>query len=215
MIKKECMDNLFKQFIESRYHGYNIERKHIDIIKDEFSNWIKERKQLADDYSNFLLCNSFEIDKPDVAEIGKCFVDSSSKDLNNLIITPYTNGFENCNNQNIIYGRLTEENRKPFIVAKTKIIDPKDLISTYMTQNPYNFDDTVVLNEIFRKTNNNCIIGMYGSISDADYEKKVKLIELLSEDNDNYSEMIYDTNNGNYFVATGNRTIIKQKFKCK
>ena len=196
------LHNLVNQFKEAT----NI--KNTDISSEEFqkelNNWLKERQETAEVYAILLECMNVDYDYSETAEIGKGIHDTLARDKQTTIITPYTEGFNNLNQE--------------IIKADFKVItnnDP-DYISNFpfrsiMTQNPY--DESNILNWEYLFNNDNYIttFGIYGRTYDKDRKQKIRMLESLkSRILTNYREETFKLNDQYGHIIT-----TRKKYRVK
>lgn len=175
---------------------------------EDFHNWLISQKINGDTYLYLMNKSNIITDLGDVAEVGKGYEDSIvlSHDQTS-IITPYPESIL-CPPYGELYdAKFTVYDGKPVLLDKYTFTEkePADGISTYMTQNPYSYDELDKWAELHNNiTIDGIIVGVYGGNTDKD--KEAKLEKLMQFKNrlgywyiDNY------TNVGGhyyYFIAT-------------
>lgn len=166
--------------------------KNVDIksqlFMSEFSEWIKSRQNIGDNYLNLLeYMELYRYSDPDTAEIGKGQYDSIVKPFNTTIITPHSKGLETLDQSRIITSDFRVYENMPVLCSTnekgTNLIDPITSTSTltFMTQNPYTSEQIRNWGQLHNSGENNIIVGIYGSIYDKDIEQKIKELETLRD----------------------------------
>lgn len=176
------MDNLFKQFKESRGYNFVLEEENQNVI-DEFVSWLQIQKEMGEDYSSLLNDLGILYDKQECAEIGKGKYDSIAKNLDTTIITTD----EDINPKGIfIHSGFKVYSGLPTIISKIterKItmgrINTK-IINTFMTHNPYN--ERLVDNwQELPKHNSNIVVGIFGDKNDKNIKDKINFLKRFKE----------------------------------
>lgn len=198
MIKKInyiYLNNLIEQF-KSSTGIRKIDVNSKEFIKD-FSNFLNLNKSIGDEYRKFARELGL-ISFTSAIEVGKGCLDTiTTSDI--LMITPYEEGLKN---EKLINGDFKVIESMPIVtkddesfIVNTRIID------RFITQNPYS--KTSIKNwESLHNVGANITIGVYGSLSHKDKDKKILELKefkrkLLTDD---YEEE-YETFDNMYFYA--------------
>ncbi len=206
------MEQYLKDLIEQYKLATGI--KSIDLQSEEFvtdfTAWLNERQQIAKNYAYFLDAMELHFAYADCAEIGKGGYDTIVKPFKTMLITPASQSLPDSEFQNrVINGNVRISGNKPILVKQVlgknqyKEI-PRDIISTYITQNPAKASYIFGWENLHNTYRNRIIVGVYGNIYDKNREAKLKLIKdfkaKLNEGNliDDYTTM-----GDNYFYAVG------------
>lgn len=191
--------NLYKQYCDARgvvcnpFDGKN--------LSYDFLEWITINKLMAKEYSDYLLyLGHFE--SKTVAEVGKGRYDSiASEEM--AIISPYADTFELPKRELFVIDGV------PLIEQGGKIVLPEEQI--LLTHNPYDEMRIINWSRVHNLGEYDISIGMFGSIYDEDFLKKVKLIEEISKQMTKDHVIDYDTDKDKYFCSLNSKRKIKVK----
>ena len=202
---KSNREELIRQFVAAK----NI--KQVDLnsksFLEEFSNWLKERKEAGDKYLSIISRFGLFKDNSKCAEVGKGIEDSITLPYNTKLLSPYIDVNMISNPNRVIDADLSVYKNDTFPIISTKEIKiqvvPNSKIATYMTQNPYNNKMIEGWNQLHNSGYNNIVVGIYGNEHDKDkHEKKDMLLRLRRKLNGNFTELEYVFND-EYFCVVG------------
>ena len=175
-------NNLVNQYKEAMgYKNINLKSK---CFKQEYLEWLKERKKIGYRYLDFLYEMKQEIIERSTAEVEKSSDDSIIQPFDTTIISPYE------------YYDIEDKTR--IIPARMMILDeeivlqipPKDQIrlmmlprnlKLLMTQNPYSPYSIADWDALHNSENYDIAVGIYGSIYDKDIKEKLNMLKSLKE----------------------------------
>ena len=173
---------------------------------DEFSDWIGKRQLIGEGYNDFLDYMGVGYRSESCAEIGKGSFDSIVKPFETTIITP-DSSFVTEDPERIICGNMRVFNDMPVLITSTheeKQYDmiPRDIIRTYMTQNPTSEKSILNWENLHNSGKNNIIVGIYGSMYDKDITDKIKQLKAFRAGltSDDYAEDYASTRDGYFYV---------------
>ncbi len=208
------MEKYFRKLIEEFVNARGVkssDMKSDDFIAD-FHQWIKERKKIGLQYVCFLDHLGFDYKELNCAEIGKSGYDSIVVPYNTTIISRVPNTFDFTIRSKVASGNMKVIHNEPTFInqhGKLKVI-PESVLRAYMTQNPFSMQNIDGWDDLHNSKRSNIIVGVYGSIHDKDYEKKIHQIDLfLKQLDEDYVEE-YASLGENYFYAVGSRGLVKQ-----
>ena len=97
------LDVLYSKFLKAK--GYNKMSVDSKYMNDEFEEWLERCSMQLDEYRAYLDYRRIRYNDSDVVEVGHGSLDTLiPKNSKSLIITPYSNSFENKNEYNILDG---------------------------------------------------------------------------------------------------------------
>lgn len=181
------LDVLYSKFLKAK--GYNKMSVDSKYMNDEFEEWLERCSMQLDEYRAYLDYRRIRYNKNDVVEIGHGALDTvMPKNSKSLIITPYSNSFENKNEYNILDGYFKcntlgigayEKDPKVHTFDNNLIADLRNY-NTFVTQNP---NDLRVLHDISRAhiIGKNILVCFYGNNCDADRKLKMDILKELKE----------------------------------
>lgn len=190
--------NLYKQYCDAI--GIICEPSNMTNPSNDFIEWVAQNKMLSKKYKDYLLLLGY-IDSKSVYEIGKGKYDAISSDKSG-IISPYGETFGQKNLSFFIIGNT------PLIQSGSEIIVPD--IDVILTHNPF---EEMHAENWFKMHNAGLYdisIGMYGSIYEEDFDKKIKFLEKLSSKMTEDHRIDYDTDKDNYFCTLNSKRKIKR-----
>jgi hypothetical protein len=194
---------LFKQYCDAK--GLDISRVE-NVYSEDFMVWIKDNKELLEAYEEYLRICGINFEQEDLIEIGKGKYDSLM-DHGVSIITPYasTMGKE--------YSRLMISEGTALEVRMYGIskIEGKVLL----THNPYFSHDVANWPMIHNRGINDISIGVFGSIQDEDYKKRIELLTKLSKKMTDDYVLNYDTCEDKYFCTLNSKRKVNRKIKIR
>ena len=195
--------NLYKQYCDAK--GIVFKPIHIENISYEFLEWITINKLCAKEYRDYLLYLGYHNSKS-IAEIDKGRYDSIAfGDIE--IISPYAYTLNLPNAQIFFIEGI------PFIEKERKILLSEKQV--LLTHNPYDLTNIQKWINIHNLGRYDISIGMYGSIHDENYSKKIKCIEDLAKKmNEDYT-IEYDTDKDKYFCSLNSKRKVKIKILKK
>ena len=193
---------LFELFAKST--GRKIKKENYakvyDVLKNEFLEWLYIYKKMTFEYRQYLeQYYNINLDTSEVAELGKCNLDSVVRD-DAVMITPYGHSFTD----------LYHKDSKLIVTEKDIKIDFGYCvenaigINLYITQNPYLYTNVISdLKKLSDYHKKNIILGMYGKVYDSDRKGKIKILKQFKSglDNNNQFELDYNTSRDNYFCT--------------
>lgn len=204
---KSNREELIKQFVLAR--GI----KHTDLgsqsFLKEFSNWLKEQKEIGDKYISFISNFGLFNNSVRCAEVNKGIEDSVTLPYNTRLLSPYIDINKISEPSRVINANffVYKNYNTPIISTKEVKMEviPSDKIKTYMTQNPY---DSNMLNDwscLHNSKRNNIVVGVYGKEYDKDKnEKKDMLLRFRKQLNNDFREIEYVLND-DYFCVIGSK----------
>ena len=191
--------NLYKQYCDARgvicnpFDGKN--------LSYDFLEWITINKLMAKEYSDYLLYLGYLKSKT-VAEVGKGRYDSiTSKEM--AVISPYADTLELPKSELFVIDGV------PLIEQGGKIVLPEQQI--LLTHNPYDEMRIINWSRVHNMGDYDISIGMFGSIYDEDFSKKIKLIEEISKRMTEDHVIDYDTDKDKYFCSLNSKRKVKVK----
>lgn len=195
--------NLYKQYCDARgivcnpFDGKN--------LSYDFLEWITINKLMAKEYSDYLLYLE-HLKSKTVVEVCKGRYDSIASEKM-AIISPYADTLGLPNSELFIIDGV------PLIERGGKIVVPEEQI--LLTHNP--FDEMRIINwsRVHNIRSYDISIGMFGSIYDEDFSKKVKLIEEISKRMTEDHVIDYDTDKDKYFCSLNSKRKVKVKTLTK
>ena len=166
----------------------------------DFMEWFGERKVLTDNYLRFLSYLDLGPFYDDTAEVGKGGLDSAVKDFDTTIITSFPGSFRGIDLSRILEGKLMVSGGFPYLMgqgvdAGQFTLIPSETITTYMTQNPYTFEDIRNWEMLHNSNSAGIIVGIYGKSWDRDKNSKIKMLEELVKKMDDFNDVIIDFEN--------------------
>lgn len=192
---------LFQQFNNTK--GYTNPDYNSKIYIEEFCEWIINQKSISGFYVDLLSQFNLDINNPDVAEIGKGKYDSIALP-NTQIVSEFGETLGQKNKRLIIY------QGEP-IITGSKLYQGQ-VVDKFITQNPYNIRKVQGWEQLHYGYGDICI-GMYGSITDKNFEYKMNILKyfdsLLSDD----SILEYETIDDKYlaFIKSDKKVLRKTK----
>lgn len=195
--------NLYKQYCDAI--GIICEPSNITNLPDSFIEWVAQNKLLSKKYKEYLLSLGY-IDGKSVYEIEKGKYDAISSDKSRIISS---------------YGEtLGQENLDFFIIGNTPLIQSsKEIIvpdiDIFLTHNPF---EEMHSENWFRMHNTGLYdisIGMYGSVYEEDFGKKIKFLEMISSKMTEDHRIDYDTDKDKYFCTLNSERKIKRLILTK
>ena len=191
--------NLYQQFCDAR--GISFDSKQAFEFIDDFCNWVVENEKLMTKYQEYLFALDYLYGKT-ISEVGKGKYDSF-KLIDSIIVSPYAETLGIANSELFIFGNC------PLIITKQGITVPKTDI--LLTHNPY--AEMMIYNwsKIHNSQSYDISIGVYGSIYDSDFAKKIKMIEILSKQMESDHQVDYDTDKDNYFCTINSKRKTKSR----
>lgn len=195
--------NLYKQYCDAI--GIICEPSNITNLADSFIEWVAQNKLLSNKYKEYLLSLGY-IEGKSLYEIGKGKYDSISSDKSR-IISPYGETLGQENLDFFIIGNT------PLIQRNKEIIVPD--IDVFLTHNPF---EEMHAENWFRMHNaglNDISIGVYGSIYEDDFNKKIKFLEMLSSKMTEDHRIDFDTDKDKYFCTLNSERKIKRLILTK
>ena len=191
--------NLYKQYCDARSVVCNpFDGKNLSY---DFLEWITINKLMAKEYSDYLLYLG-HLESKTVAEVGKGRYDSiASEEM--TIISPYADTLE------LLKRELFVIDGVPLIEQGEKIVLPEEQI--LLTHNPYDEMRIINWSRVHNMGDYDISIGMFGSIYDKDFSKKVKLIEEISKRMTEDHVIDYDTDKDKYFCSLNSKRKVKVK----
>ena len=191
--------NLYKQFCDAS--GIICNPFGFNQYIDEFADWVAHNKKITEKYREYLLSLGY-INGKTVSEVGKGMYDSLYL-TDSTIISLYAETICLSNSELFIIGSY------PLIQQKGIIVRPDTEI--LLTHNPY--DEMRIMNwsRVHNMGDYDISIGMFGSIYDEDFSKKVKLIEEISKRMTEDHVIDYDTDKDKYFCSLNSKRKVKVK----
>ena len=190
--------------------------KNADINSKEFSEWVKERELTGIKYTLFLEYLKVRFKDNDCCEIGKGEYDSIIKPYDTLMITSATPVNE-VDPIRVIDGRLSILKGTPILIRHKNncyFADyiPSDIISTYMTQNPFNDGDVANWEDLHNSGESNIVIGIYGKTYDLDRMDKIRRMMDFQQKLSNYDyNEDYSVLGDDYYFAIGTNSYVRER----
>ena len=191
--------NLYKQYCDARgvicnpFDGKN--------LSYDFLEWITINKLMAKEYNDYLLCLGY-LESKTVAEVGKGRYDCiASKEM--AVISPYADTLGLPKSELFVIDGV------PLIELGGKVVLPKQQI--LLTHNPYDEMRIINWSKVHNIGDYDISIGMFGSIYDEDFSKKVKLIKEISKRMTEDHVIDYDTDKDKYFCSLNSKRKVKIK----
>ena len=189
--------NLYKQYCDARGLIFNpIDVKNFSY---DFLEWITKNKLMTKEYGDYL-CYLGHLNFKTVAEVGKGRYDSIAS-LEMAVISPYASDLSKK--------ELFVIDGVPLIEKSGKIVLPQQQI--LVTHNPYEEMRIMNWSLIHNFGDYDISIGMFGSIYDEDFSKKIKLIENISKQMTEDFVLDYDTDKDKYFCSLNSNRKVKIK----
>lgn len=192
--------------------------KNVDVNSQafiqEFSEWIKSRQIIGNEYGSFIEYMGVHPAIGDSSvEIGKGKYDSIVLGTDIPMITPYSDGIKRTSAE-IITADFGIYEGTPMIIRHNKGGNQLEMVDTqavrrFLTQNPY--EQSCIRNwEQLHNAGDNITVGIFGSIYDKDIEQKIKQIETLKSGliDDSFKEE-YATENDMYCYAISSTRKVK------
>ena len=191
--------NLYKQYCDAK--GIFFEFSAGENLSKDFIKWLILSEKLAIKYIEYL--NSLDyFNSSSIAEIGKGRYDSiASKEM--AVISPYADTLQLPSSELFIIDGV------PLIEQRGKIVLPQQQI--LLTHNPYDEMRIIDWSSVHNRGDYDISIGMFGSIYDEDFSKKVKLIEEISKRMTEDHVIDYDTDKDKYFCSLNSKRKVKVK----
>ena len=198
--KKRIVRLLEEKYILAR--GYKNMKS---ISEKDFIRWIFERKEIGNEYVDFLENLNLSIKTPQTAEIGKSMFDTIVSSFDTTVITPHD--YFETGKRVLKYDFFP--NREPRLIKyndeKMDIIPVPEDIKQFITQNPYDEFDLIGYEDLFNG-NYDVIVGMYGHIHDNDKERKLRMLrDLKDKITTNRYNIEYECSRDAYFAAIYNK----------
>ena len=180
-IVKDNMKELFKQFCDA----YGIDKPNLEdkTMVKVFFEWLKEEKRDNDKfYLNILDDLGINYENSRTIEVGKNACDSLVIPYRTIIAPKSGEGLEELGNREIV-SNLRFHVNLPFLIQKGIHVDhsiPCDVYDTFMTQNPYSFDEIAEWYKL-PYAYHNVIVGAYGDVNDAEKAAKRQMMYQFME----------------------------------
>ena len=180
-VLRENMKELFRQFCEA-YGIKNVNYEDSTLIT-AFFEWMKEEKKDNDKfYLSQLKKLGINIKTNHTIEVGKNECDSLVVPYDTVIAPKFSEGFEDLGKR-VIVSNLKFHGNLPFLIQKGVHVDhsiPCDVYNTFMTQNPYSFDEIAEWNKL-PYAYHDIVVGVYGDVNDADRAIKQNMMYQFME----------------------------------
>ena len=211
------MEKYYKYIADQIKSATGIKTNNADSreIVAEHIDWLKERRKIGEEYTKFLDYLGLNYQDPSCAEVGKTRLDSVILPYETTMITP-DSLIDSKHSKLIINGDMKVINSKPVLYTynydnysyDAEII-PADIISTYMTQNPYLPNSILSWETLHNSKLHNIIVGVYGSWGEQDLLAKIKQLKAFKDKlaDDSYIEEHESTQNGYLYVIASNPKI--------
>ena len=192
-----AMDSYRKNILKDYYYskkGYYNSGEETDFF--ELHRFLLKRREQMELYWETLLARPERkaINCSQSIEMNKGFFDSLTTISNLSAITPYTKSFDDSSDvqkyDRLTYGVLSRTILSPVMftpyVEKSSIYCPvREDISFVLSQNPYNNSDFETARNLFDDGSADIIAGIYGDVTDKDYEIKRDALLRTFENRDN------------------------------
>lgn len=186
----ECyIYELYKQYCQSI--GKNIEGLNID---NDFALWINMLMIRNEKYKLFI--NEMIETNYQIYELDKGIFDSLKID-HSIIVTPFSNLF------------LTDNN---FTVTNNNLLIESSNSNLIINANPYWNSSMINLVKYYDEGNNICL-GMHGKNNDKDKVLKLSVIKEYQKKFLSSSEIIYETDNSDYYACIKSDIKVKKLLK--
>ncbi len=212
MENKEVLKNNMKELFNQFCAAYGIEEPDVNDkgIVNLFFNWLYNEKRENDEFYLEQMDNlGIDYESSKTIEVGKNACDSLVLPYKTFIL-PKTNEDLEKYGKRVIIGNLQFHGKLPFIIQSGIHIDhsiPCDTYETFMTQNPYSYEDIAEWNKL-PEAYHNMVVGIYGDIEDADKGiKRDMMYDLIENIGPGIDKQIYeiDANNKYATIVTANR----------
>lgn len=191
--------NLYKQYCDARGLVYN--PLEIKYLSHDFLEWITINKLTSKEYKDYLLHLGY-IESKTIAEVSKGRYDSiASKDM--VIISPYASTLQMPKKELFVINGI------PLIEQAGRITIPEQQV--LLTHNPYDEMRIIDWSNIHNLGDYDISIGMFGSIYDEDFSKKIRMIKEISKRMTEDYVIDYDTDKNKYFCSLNSKRKIKVK----
>lgn len=209
---EKYLNKLIEQF-KNATGVKNVDVKSQTFIQ-EFSEWIKSRQIIGNEYGSFIEYMGVHPEIGDSSvEIGKGKYDSIVLGTDIPMITPYSDGIKRTP-AGIITADFGVYEGTPMIIKHNKGGNQLEIVDTqavrrFLTQNPY--EQSCIRNwEQLHNAGDNITVGIFGSIYDKDIEQKIRQIESLKSGiiDDSFKEE-YATEHDMYCYAISSTRKVK------
>lgn len=178
---KDSMQDLVKQFCDA----YGVDKANINDVTfaNAFFDWLKYEKEDNDAfYLEQLDAMGIDYKSNRTVEVGKTLSDSLVIPYETIIVPKNNAGLESLGKR-VIIGNLRFHGNLPFIIQQGIHVDhsiPCDAYNTFMTQNPYSFDEIAEWNRL-PEAYHNIVVGAYGDVNDVDKAVKKNMMYQFME----------------------------------
>ena len=203
MEDKRFNANLIRQYCDA--YGYDSDVLYNSSLKQDYLNWLKNRKQIGYKYLNYLYEIRKDILERTTVEVGKTDMDCITKPFNTILLSPYELSDIDDYTRIIPASMVVREEEiglyLPVSDQPRMFTIPKNL-NLVMTQNPYTQDSIFNWEDLHNSNNYDIAVGIYGSIYDKDIKDKLELLKSLKEKIilGDYKYNV-DIENDNYYAA--------------
>ena len=205
---KDNMKDLFKQFCNA--YGVSDPDIHDKGMINLFFNWLYGEKRDNDEFYLDQLDNlGIDYESNRTVEVGKNAYDSLVVPYKTIIVPKSNEGLEELGKR-VIVGNLQFHGNLPFIIQKGFTVDhsiPCDSYKTFMTQNPYSYEDIAEWNRL-PEAYHDIVVGIYGDVEDADKGiKRDMMYELVDNIGFGIDKQVYeiDTDTKYATIVTANK----------
>lgn len=212
MENKETFEDNMKELFEQFCAAYGVTDADVNdkAIVNLFFNWLYNEKRDNDkfylDQMDYL---GVDYKSNKTIEVGKNACDSLVVPYQTIILPKSKEGFEECGKR-VVIGNIQFHGNLPFIIQKGVHVDhsiPCDVYDTFMTHNPYSYDDIADWNRL-PEAYHNMVVGIYGDAEDADKGiKRDMMYDLMDNIGPGIDKQLYEisTNDKYATIVTANR----------
>ena len=191
-VEKNMLD-LFKQFCDA--YGIKNPNTGDNHLVSVFFSWLESEKKNNDGfYLDQLDELGVDYKTKNTIEVGKNAVDSLVLPYETIIAPKSEEGLEGYKDRTII-ANLKFHGNLPFLIQKGVHVDhsiPCDKYKTFMTQNPYSFDEIAEWNKL-PQGYHDLVVGVYGDINDHDkIVKRNMMYQFIEKIDPHYSPELYE-----------------------
>lgn len=212
---EKYLKNLVEQFKQAT-GTKNVDTNSQAFIS-EFSEWIKSRKLIGQDYTSFIeyMDAHPSVISEESVEIGKGKQDTIALDTGIHMITPYSEGIQRTDAE-IITADFAVYKGTPIMIKHNKGENQVEAIDTqyvrrFLTHNPYEQSCIRDWEQLHNK-GENITVGIFGSLYDKDIEEKIEQIKSLRDRMTNGSfkeDYITSGDSYCYAVSSARKVLVK------
>lgn len=212
---EKYLKNLVEQFKQAT-GTKNVDTNSQAFIS-EFSEWVKSRKLIGQDYTSFIEYMDVHpsVISEESVEIGKGKHDTIALDTGIHMITPYSEGIQRTDAE-IITADFAVYKGTPVMIKHNKGENQYEIIDTqyvrrFLTHNPYEQSCIRDWEQLHNK-GENITVGIFGSVYDKDIESKIEQIKSLRDrmtNGDFKEDYITSGDSYCYAVSSARKVLVK------